>query len=311
METRQRIRTGETAGVKRTSLSSLGESRTAFFLILPSFVGFFTFFIFPAIRGLYLSFTDWDLFTEPNWIGVQNYVKIFQDPEFWNAMKVTLLYVVYNIPIQTALGLGIAVALIQLKKSSVALRSLIILPWLLPNVIVGLLWLWLLDPTLGIVNEGVRALGFDRIPFLSTSKYALGSIAGINIWRHMGYTSLILFAGLQDIPKSIYEAAEIDGAGTWKSFLHITLPLIRPVMTFVVITSVIGSFQLFDTVAVTTEGGPTHSTEVIIWYIYKHAFSRFNMGYGSAVSFVLFVVLFLFTLAYTKKSNANESDLGG
>ena len=285
------------------------DTGVAALLIIPSLVGFTVFFVFPAIRGFYLSFTEWDLFGDPQWIGFENYAQLFADSEYWNSLRVTLLYVLYNIPIQTVIGLLIAVACTRLRSSTMV-RGFIILPWLLPNVLVGLLFLWLLDPLLGIFNEFIFTLGGDRIPFLVSTQTAIGSIAGINIWRHVGYTSLLFFAGLQTIPKSLYEAAEIDGASSLRSFWSITLPLIRPVMTFVVITSVIGSFQLFDTVAVTTQGGPTNATEVMIWFIYKHAFERFNMGYATAASMMLFVLLLVFTVMYMKYTRSGESDLG-
>lgn len=284
---------------------------TALFLIIPSLIGFTLFFGFPALRGLYLSFTEYDLFGEPSFSGLENYRILFADDEFWNSLRVTFRYVIFNIPLQTVLGLLIAVAVTQISAGSSTLRGVIILPWLLPNVVVGLLWLWLLDPTLGIINEWIRALGFTRVPFLTSTRFALISIAGINIWRHVGYTALLFFAGLQTIPLSLYEAAEIDGATQWERFWSITLPLIRPIMTFVVITSVIGSFQLFDTVAVTTGGGPNRATEVLIMYVYKHAFRRFNMGFGSAASMILFLILLLFTITYMKRTRAGESDLGG
>jgi multiple sugar transport system permease protein len=282
----------------------------AFFLILPSMIGFSLFFGFPAVRGMYLSFTEYDLFSEPTFEGLANYRLLFADEEFWNSLIVTIRYVLLNIPLQTILGLLIALAITQIYASSSVLRGIIILPWLLPNVVVGLLWLWLLDPSLGIINEWIRTLGFTRIPFLTSTRFALASIAGINIWRHVGYTALLFFAGLQTIPSSLYEAAEIDGASQWQRFWSITLPLIRPITTFVVITSVIGSFQLFDTVAVTTGGGPNRATEVLIMYVYKHAFRRFNMGFGSAASMILFLILLVFTVTYMKRTRAGESDLG-
>ncbi|MCB0133259.1 MAG: sugar ABC transporter permease, partial [Caldilineaceae bacterium] len=187
------------------------ETGAAWLFILPSLIGFVLFYAVPAIRGLWISTTDWDLLTDPTFIGAENYAKLVSDPNFWNALKVTLYYVVLNIPLQTVIAIGIAVMMDRLTKS-IFVRSIIILPWLMPNVVVALLWLWLLDPTLGIVNVGLQALGLDSIPFLTSTQFAMPSIAGINIWRHMGYTALLIFAGLQAIPGSVYEAAAIDGA---------------------------------------------------------------------------------------------------
>lgn len=285
------------------------EIEAAIYMIVPSLIGFGLFYFFPALRGLYMSLTDWDLLTDPEFIGLANYRELFGDEYFWNSLRVTALYVIYNIPIQTVIGLGIAILMNQLKNST-AFRGIILLPWFVPNVVVGLLFLMLLNAVVGPVNLAIEGLGLDRVQFLQLPETALPSVAGINIWRHMGYVALLFFAGLQTIPANLYEAARIDGAGPLFAFRKITLPLLRPVMTFVVVTSVIGSFQIFDTVAVTTEGGPMRSTEVMIWFIFEHAFQRFNMGYGAAATVILFLILIVFTYVYMKISRGSESDLG-
>jgi multiple sugar transport system permease protein len=206
------------------------------------------------------------------------------------------------------LALIIAVMMSRLTKS-IAIRSIIILPWLMPGVVVGLLWLWLLDPTIGIVNVALRAIGVGTIPFLNLPQYAMPSIAMINIWQYVGYTALLLFAGLQSIPGSVYEAASIDGASEVQMFTRVTIPLLRPVLVFVLVTSIIGSFQIFDTVAITTKGGPVNATKVLNYYIYEQAFSRFNMGYATAISMVLFLILIFISLAQMRLMRASESDM--
>ena len=170
------------------------ETAAAWVFLFPSLVGFTLFYAIPAVRGLYISFTDWDLLTDPNFIGFDNYVELFQDDDFWNSLAVTTWYVIYNIPLQTMLAVFIAVMMDRLTKSMV-IRSILLLPWLLPNVVVGLLWLWLLDTRVGIVNAAIQAIGLSTIPFLGSVEWALPSIAGINIWRHVGYTALLIFAG--------------------------------------------------------------------------------------------------------------------
>ncbi|HEX6386665.1 MAG TPA: sugar ABC transporter permease [Anaerolineae bacterium] len=285
-----------------------GETATALLFLIPSLVGFIVFYAVPAVRALAISFTDWDLLTEAQNIGLANYTTLFQDPDFWHALWVTVYYVLLNIPIQTMLAVGIAVMMDRLTQS-IIVRSIIILPWLFPNVVVGLLWLWLLDPSVGIVNAGLEAIGFSSVPFLTSTERALPSIAWINIWRHVGYTALLVFAGLQAIPKSVYEAASIDGATEWRAFWNITIPLLRPVLVFVVVTSVIGSFQIFDTVAITTAGGPVNATEVLNWFIFEQAFERFNMGYATTISVVLFLILVTVSIIQMRFMRAGESDL--
>ena len=285
-----------------------GEAITALFFILPSMIGFIAFYAVPAVRGLMISFTNWDLLRDPKYIGFQNYADLFQDAEFLNALKVTVYYVVLNIPLQTLLALVIAVMMHRLTQSML-IRSIIILPWLMPPVVVGLLWLWLLDPALGVINSWITGMGLPMIPFLNLPKFAMPSIAMINIWQYVGYTALLIFAGLQSIPGSVYEAASIDGASESRMFWRITVPLLRPVLVFVVVTSVIGSFQIFDTIAITTKGGPVNATKVINWLIYGTAFERFKMGYATAISVVLFLILVVVSIIQMRLSRANESDM--
>lgn len=293
---------------KRTmSKRATRESLVALLFLLPSLIGFIAFYLLPAVRGVAISFTDWDLLTAPNNVGLDNYERLLTDPDFSNALRVTLYYVLLNIPLQTAIAVLIAIMMDRVTKSTLV-RGILLLPWLMPNVIVALLFLWLLDPSLGIVNAGIEALGFNGLKFFGGLEQAMPTVAGVNIWRHVGYTALLIFAGLQTIPKSLYEAASIDGANEFESFWAITLPLLRPVLAFVLVTSIIGSFQIFDTVAVATEGGPIKATEVINWLIFERAFVRFDMGYATAISMALFLILIIVSLIQLRLLRADESD---
>ncbi len=285
-----------------------GETWFALLFILPSLIGFTLFYAIPAVRGVFISFTDWDLLTPAKSVGLANYQRLLTDTDFWKAMWVTLTYVVINIFVQTVLAVLIAVLMDRLTKS-IVVRGVLILPYLLSNVVVALLWLWMLDPTLGVVNSFLQTIGFERHPFFGAPSQAIATIAGVNVWRHMGYTALLVFAGLQTIPKDVYEAGAIDGATEWHMFWHITLPLLRPVLVFVLVTTIIGSFQVFDTIAITTQGGPAQATRVIMWYIFEFAFQRFNMGYATAISIALFFILILVTIVQMRVLRANESDL--
>jgi multiple sugar transport system permease protein len=291
--------------LKRSIYSS--DNWIAYLLILPSLVGFALFYALPTIRGLFISFTDWNLLTPAKYVGLSNYKELFRDPDFWNAIKVTVSYVLWNIPLQTALALVFALVMNAVAGSNL-LRGLMLLPWLMPNVVVGLLWLWLVDPNVGILNVAIKVISGSSIPFLSSPKYAIPTIAWINIWRHMGYTALLVFAGLQTIPKEVYEAASIDGASSRQTFFRVTLPLLRPVLTFVIVTSVIGSFQVFDTVAITTKGGPINATKVFNYFIYQQAFERFRMGYATAISIILFVILVGVSILQMRLMRAGEVD---
>jgi multiple sugar transport system permease protein len=292
-------------------LSRIGNNQALLGLlfILPSLIGFIVFFAIPAVRSVFISFTEWNLLSDAKYVGLDNYQKLFADERFWNALKVTVLYVLWNIPIQTVLAIGIAILMEKVANSAI-LRGIMILPWLMPNVVVALLFVWLLDPTLGVINIFLQAIGVGKQGFFGDPEQAIASIAAVNIWRHMGYNAILIFAGLKTIPQSLYEAARVDGATAWRQFVSITMPLLRPILVFVLVTSVIGSFQIFDTIAVATEGGPAGATRTIIYYIYEQVFERrINMGVATAASTVLFIILVTVTAFQTYYLNAGQSDL--
>lgn len=297
-----------TARQIRRTRKGTTEALIGYLFILPAVLGFLVFYLYPAVRGVQISFTDWNLLSPPTGVGLQNYRDVFADEKFWQALGITFKYVLWNIPLQTVLSLGMAVAMDRIVKS-MFIKGLLILPYLLSNVLVAMVFLWLLDPTLGVINHWLDVIGIGHQPFFGEPSQAIPTIAGVNIWKYTGFNALLFYAGLQSIPRTVYEAARIDGASAWQEFLRITLPLLRPVTVFVLVTSIIGSFQIFDTVAVTTKGGPVDATRVLVWYIYQNAFSFFKMGYATAMSVVLFVILVIFTLVQMRLFNANQSDL--
>ena len=301
---------------RRRTMRVAHETRIAWLFLLPSFVGFVVFYAFPALRGFYLSFTDFDLLKNSgHWIGLDNYKQMFQDTLFWNSLRVTFEYVIINIGIQTVLALGIAVLMHRLTQSVTA-RSIVVLPWLVPNAVLALLWMWMLDPSLGIVNHWLNAIGIPSQGFLGSESQVIPTIAGINIWRNMGYTALLLFGGLVMIPRSYYEAAATDGASELRMFRTITLPLLRPVLALVLVITVIGSFQVFDTVQIATgglgggaPGGPGNASRVLYLYIFQQAFEFNALGYASALAVALIVLLTVVAAVQMKMLRAGESDL--
>lgn len=293
---------------KRSLTSRLGDLKIALLFIFPAVIGFVAFFLIPTIRGIYLSFTEYSILGEPTWIGIKNYTAIFADELFWNAMGVTLQYVALNIGFQTIIALGLALLMHRVAKSTF-IRGALLLPFLVANVIVALLWFWMLDYQLGIVNEIMSWVGLPRIAFFGSEQWAIPTIAFVNVWRHMGYTALLIFAGLQAIPNHLYEVANLDGASPARTFRSVTLPLLRPVLVLVLVVTVIGSFQVFDTVAVTTNGGPVNASRVIQMYIYQKAFGESDFGYASALSVILFVILAIVAFVQMKFLKGNESDL--
>jgi multiple sugar transport system permease protein len=284
------------------------DTRLAIAFIAPALIGFLIFMVWPTLRGIYLSFTKFNLLTPPKFTGLGNYVRMVQDPVFWNALKVTVYYVVVNIAIQTILALVIAVMMQRLTKRT-WLRGVVLTPYLVSNVVAAMVFLWILDYQLGIGNKVIALIGLDRVAFLSDGAWVIPTIALINVWRHVGYTALLIFAGLQTIPETMYEAARVDGAGEITMFRRITVPLLRPIMALVLIITVVGSFQVFDTVAITTRGGPVDSSRVLQYYIYDMAFGRFQFGYASAMSVALLIILVAVTFLQYRLTRAESSDL--
>lgn len=284
------------------------DLKIALVFIAPALIGLVFFYVVPTFRGLYLSFTDYSILGDPEWVGIKNYQAIAKDPLFWNAVGVTVEYVVINIVLQTAAALGLALLMHNVAKSAL-IRGALLLPYLMANVIAALLWFWMLDYQIGIVNQIIEWLGLPRVAFFGSETWAIPTQALINTWRNMGYTALLIFAGLQAIPNSVYEAANLDGSSPTQTFRKITLPLLRPVLALVLVLTVTGSFQVFDTVAVTTQGGPINATRVLQYLIFQRAFNEQDFGYGSAIAVILFLILMVVAFVQMKFLRGNESDL--
>ena len=303
---RQRAKTARMSAYKTPH--NRKDLLTALVFIAPAALGFIVFFLIPTLRGFYFSLTSYNLLGEPKWIGFGNFVKLAGDKLFYNSLWVTIQYVVLNIVFQTAIAIGLAVLMHRLTKSTI-LRGALLLPWLISNVIAAMLWYWLLDYQIGLVNIFLDWLNMPKVSFFGSEEWAIPTIAFVNVWRHMGYTALLVFAGLQTIPGYVYEAASLDGSSEWSSFWRITMPLLRPVMAMVLVMTVTGSFQIFDTVSVTTRGGPVNATRVIQYYIVQKGFNEGQFGYASALSVILFLILALVAFVQMRLLRSDESDL--
>ena len=296
---------GESAGAGKKRVRD--DRVAAAIFLIPTFVGFFVFYVYPALRGLWYSFTDFNLIGDAHYVGLDNYAKAIGDKEVWNAFAVTIAYAIYNIIGQTFLGLLLA-ALMQRFARSTWVRSLLLLPWLVPNVAIALIWGWLLDSNIGYVTHLLSYVGIDGVTFYNAHA-AMPIVAGINIWAYTGYTALLLYAGMLQIPGELYESAALDGAGETRMFFSITLPLLRPVLVLVLVMGLIGSFQIFDTVQIGYAGHPIPAVRVIYYYIYQQGFTFLKMGYASAVAMLLVVVLAIFTAIQLRLMRAGSSDL--
>ena len=256
-------------------------------LISPWLVGFLA---FTAVSFL-LSLAKWDILSPPTFVGLSNFQQILYDPLFSKAVYNTLVYTVVNVPLSLTGSLSLALILNRRVPGVSVFRTLFYLPELTPVVAASLIWAWILNTHFGIVNYFLSKLSLPPVPWLESTKWALASLILINLWTVGGSRMLIFLAGLQGVPEELYEAAALDGASAWIRLLHVTLPMISPVIFFNFLLGIIGSFQVFTPAYVITNGGPADSTLVYVLYVYRNAFQYFRMGYASAMAWVMLLVL--------------------
>ncbi|KAB8190752.1 ABC transporter permease subunit [Nonomuraea phyllanthi] len=266
-------------------------------MLAPSLFGFLLFLVAPIFGVAALSLFDWNLMGAPSFVGLDNYRELSADPEVWRAVLNTVYYVLLNIPAQTVLALLLALALNRRIRGGKVFRVAFVLPWMAMPVALGIIWSWVFDPRYGAVNQVLGMVGIDGPNWLTDPAWAMPVIASVNVWQYTGYTMLILLAGLQAIPHQLHEAAMIDGTSPAQRFFRVTLPLLRPSLSFVLVTNTIGSFQVFDTVFVMTQGGPGGATDVLNFHIYQQGFQLFRTGFASALAMVLFGLILLVTAA--------------
>jgi multiple sugar transport system permease protein len=272
------------------------EHTVGYLFVTPLLLGLLIFTYGPVLAAFFLSFTKGDYISTPRWIGLGNYQALLQEDLFWTSMRNTLYYVVGVVPAGLILSLLLAIAMNQKLRGIVIFRSIFFLPTITSSVAISLMWLWIYNPEFGVLNFLLKQIGIKGPTWLSSSTWAMPAIIIMSIWRGLGYNMLIYLAGLQGIPDVYYEAAEIDGAGGWAKFRHITLPLLTPTTFMLLILSLIGAFQVFEYTYVMTGGGPVYATLTIVLHIYNNAFRSFQMGYASALAYVLFAILLVLTL---------------
>jgi len=283
------------------------QAVTAYLFIAPALVIFLLFTVLPVAIALYLSFTDYDVFTRLDWIGLQNYQDVFDDEYFWRALWNTVTYTVWSIPLAMAISLGLALLLNQKLRGLGVYRTVYYVPVVTSMVAVAMIWVQLFDPRYGVVSNGLEAIGIKGIDWLGDPSLAMPSVIAVSVWKVIGWNMLIYLAGLQTVPEYLHEAAAIDGAGRWQTFWRITFPLLRPTTFFIFVTSLIGAFQVFDVVYVMTGGGPANATTTLVQEIYNEAFKAFHMGYAGAMSFVLFGIILVVTVVSLRAARGEVS----
>ena len=264
--------------------------------LAPTVAGFLLFSLIPIVRSLYLSFTSWDILQPAEWVGPENYTVLLRSEEFWRVMRNTGEYIVLYVPLMLVSSLALAALLNRRFAGVGAYKVLFFLPVLTSWVAGSLIWRWILNHKYGLVNVLLGHIGIAGPAWLDDKYWAMPGIVLASVWKDAGFFALIFLGALKGINHEYYEAAEIDGASPWRKFRHITLPLVSPTTFFVAITSVINSFQVFPQVQIMTYGGPAGATQVIMERIYKYAFQFFKMGYASALSWVLFVIILIITV---------------
>lgn len=272
------------------------EAKSAYLFLLPNLALFLTFTIYPVFASFFYSLNRWDLHTPMEFIGLGNYRALLTDETFRRVLGNTLYFTAGVIPLQTALGLVIAVALNQKLRFMTFYRAVYFVPVVTSTIAVSLVWQWMYQPQWGVINSLLRLIGVQGPNWLFSTTWAMPAVILMSIWKNVGYTVVLYLAALQSVPEEYYEAATIDGASAWQRFWRITVPIISPTTFFIVVLSVIGSFQSFDQIYILTQGGPAGATSVIAYYLYQNAFQFFAMGYAAAIAYVLFALLFVLTL---------------
>ncbi|WP_040205588.1 carbohydrate ABC transporter permease [Neobacillus jeddahensis] len=273
------------------------EALTAYGFLLPNLVGLTVFVFVPMVYAFYVSLNDWNLLTPKVFIGFDNYIQMSHDKDWWQAVGRTFKFTIIYVPSLFCLSLFFAAVCNSLsQRVENVTRTLFLLPFAITSVISAAIWMFLYDPKDGIINQFLNLVGIDAQQFLGSTSQAMISIIVVVIWINLGYNMMIFLASMKEIPGEFYEAAKIDGATGWKAFQHITFPLLRETSVFILVVTTIGSFQVFDQIMVMTKGGPANSTQVGVLYIYHQAFEVLNMGYASALSVVLFLIIFILSL---------------
>ena len=286
----------------------LKKARKDFFtgmgFILPSLLGFLIFTFIPVVISLCLSFTSWNFMEGIEGIkfnGLANYIRLFSDEWFLNSYKNNIIFTAVTVPVLIALGLVMATIINKYIYGGGVVRTMIFIPYIASVVAVCTVWMVLLQPSYGPVNEFFRSIGIANPPgWLADFKWSLPSIMIIYVWQQVGYYSIVFLAGLKGLPEDVYEAAKVDGASSIRQFFSLTVPLISPTTFFLTIMGIIGSFKVFDQISVLTQGGPGSSSSVMAYYVYRTAFDYFEMGYANTLAWALFVLVFIVTLVQWK-----------
>ena len=277
------------------------EAIEGYLFIMPWLAGLVIFIVGPIIASFYLSLTDYEVIRPPTFVGLRNFDQLVNDRLFWQALKVSSIYVFTSVPMGLVLSFAVALLMNQKVRFVGLWRTVYYIPTLVPVIASTMLWLWIFNPEFGLLNMMLALVGIDGPLWLGHTRWALPSLILMSLWT-VGAPMLIYLAGLQGIPTDLYEAAEIDGAGAWVKFRNVTIPMMTPVIFFNLVINMIASFQIFVQPFIMTEGGPRYATLFYVLYLYQNAFQFFRMGYASALAWVLFAVILILTIVVFRSS---------
>jgi multiple sugar transport system permease protein len=283
----------------KTQSAGVKEALAGYLFLTPNILGFIVFTIFPVIGSLLISFADWNLITTPSTVGLANYRNLLHDQVYWHSLANTAVYSFVSVVLNIVLALLFAILLNRKIRGINLFRAAFFLPVVYSSVAIALIWQWLFDYQMGLLNYILSWIKLGPYPWINSPQWALSSVILVAVWKGIGYNMVIFLAALQGVPGELYEVAKIDGANVWKTFWNVTWPLISPSTFFVTVTSIINSFQVFDLTTVLTNGGPANATNTIVMLVYQNAFQFFRMGYASAIAYTLFGIVLIFTLLQT------------
>lgn len=278
--------------VKSSVKKRIGKAMRILLFILPAVIPLCIFWIWPMIKAIFMSFTDWDYMSSNyNIVGFENYKELFSDNMFYNALKNTFVFTVGTL-IPTIIG-GLAIAMVLKKniKRSALYKAIIFSPWITPTVAISIVWNWIFEPQYGFANYILQLLNLPKSQWLQSSDTAMIGVIIVTVWKGFGWAMVFYLTALERVPKHLYEAAAIDGANSWKKFINITLPLISPTTFFLTIITTINSLQAYDQIQVLTQGGPSGSTRTILYMYYQTAFEQFNIGQATTIATVILVII--------------------
>jgi len=280
-----------------------GEGRWALAFLAPTLIGLAVLSAGPILATLAISLTKWDLLTAPTFIGFDNFIALLSDDRFIKALRNTFFYTIVSVPLGMAIALGLAIALNQKIRGIAFIRTAYFLPVVTSTIAIALVWQWIYSADSGLLNQVLGLFGIPPQKWLTDPTLAMPSIIAMSIWQGLGVDVIIFLAGLQAIPTELLDAASVDGAGRWARFRFVTLPLLTPALFFTGVLSLIGAFQVFDQIFVLAKPRPTDATITVVYFIYENGFKFFKMGYASAASWILFLIIAFFTTIYFRSQD--------